>query len=296
LITYTSCPVCASADFLPAVKATDFTVSRKEFEIVQCNRCSLRFTQGIPAANEIGAYYQSDDYVSHTNTQKGLVNQLYHKIRKHTLRQKLRLVQQCTGLKKGRLLDIGAGTGTFIQTMNNAGWRTEGLEPDAAARERALKLYQAGLKPAEKLFEEEAESFDAITLWHVLEHVHELHRYIAQLHFLLKPGGKIIIAVPNYTSYDAWVYQGYWAAYDVPRHLYHFSPQSMKVLMEKHELAVEALRPMWFDSFYISLLSGQYKTGKTQLLKAGTTGLLSNLKALINRHQCSSITYIIGKK
>ena len=138
-------------------------------------------------------------------------------------------------------------------------------------------------------------SFNAITLWHVLEHVHQLHDYIEHLKRILKPQGKLFIAVPNYQSTDSNIYRSYWAAYDVPRHLYHFSPNSIEVLMQKHGLKVDAKKPMWFDSFYISMLSSKYKTGKTNYITAFINGLRSNVNALLNKESCSSLIYIISK-
>jgi SAM-dependent methyltransferase len=147
----------------------------------------------------------------------------------------------------------------------------------------------------DQFFHLPAESFDAITLWHVLEHVHDLSAYVQQLKSLLKERGKLFIAVPNYTSKDAAIYKESWAAYDVPRHLYHFSPRSMQSLMEKHGLKLLGYKPMWYDSFYISMLSSKYKNGKTNLLASFFNGLSSNLKAMGDVKKCSSVIYVIGK-
>lgn len=198
-------------------------------------------------------------------------------------------------MQKGRLLDFGAGTGAFVNTAQLNGWQVTGLEPDAATRGRAADLYKLTLRDTGTLFQLAEESFDAITLWHVLEHVHELHATIGQIKKLLKENGRALIAVPNYTSYDAQQYQQYWAAYDVPRHLYHFSPAAIEKLLALHGLRLRTIKPMWYDSFYISMLSEQYKTGKNQLVSAAWTGLCSNLKALFTRRRCSSVIYIIGK-
>ena len=192
-------------------------------------------------------------------------------------------------------MDIGAGTGAFAAYMQQRGWDSTGLEPDETARERAAALYKLRLLPIGQLYSQAAESYDAITLWHVLEHVHDLHPYLEQLKKLLKREGRIFVAVPNYTSYDAAVYKGFWAAYDVPRHLYHFSPDALERLMEQHGLHLQATQPMWFDSFYISMLSEKYRNGRGSLLKAACTGALSNLKAFIDKSKCSSLIYVIGK-
>jgi 2-polyprenyl-3-methyl-5-hydroxy-6-metoxy-1,4-benzoquinol methylase len=295
LIHYKECPLCHSSDLKPALNATDYTVSHKVFEIWQCGNCQLRFTQDVPDVVSIGHYYRSEDYISHTDTKKGLVNSLYHLVRKQTLSDKRRLILSATRQKQGKLLDVGAGTGAFAAHMQQHGWEVTGLEPDEATRKRAADLYRIQLMPVENLYSLPADSYDVITLWHVLEHVHDLHAYIQQLAKLLKRGGRIFIAVPNYTSYDATVYQGAWAAYDVPRHLYHFSPVSMGILLAQHDLQLQVSQPMWYDSVYISMLSEKYKNGKGNALKAVCTGLTSNFKAFVDKSKCSSLIYVIGK-
>ncbi len=295
LIHYTACPSCGSANLNEVLSATDHTVSHETFAILECRDCHLRFTQDVPDAASIGHYYRSDDYISHSDTSKGLVNRLYHLIRRQTLSDKRRLILSATRLERGRLLDIGAGTGAFAAYMKQHEWEVTGLEPDETARERADALYNLRLLPAGQLYSLPADSFDAITLWHVLEHVHALHPYLDQLKKLLRKGGRIFIAVPNYTSYDAEVYKSYWAAYDVPRHLYHFSPDAMERLLEQHGLYLQATQPMWFDSFYISMLSEKYKNGRGNVLKAAVTGAWSNLKAFVDKSKCSSQVYVVGK-
>jgi SAM-dependent methyltransferase len=295
IITYDHCLCCGSAAVSKAFTCTDFTVSGERFEIWKCSNCTFRFTQNIPAAEYIGRYYQSANYVSHSDTKKGIVNLLYHLVRNITLRSKQNLITEVTRIRQGALLDIGAGTGAFADKMKKAGWEVTALEPEEKAREQALNNYQLRMQEPEKLATFSASSFDAITLWHVLEHVHELHDYLAKFLEILKPTGRLIIAVPNYTSYDAEVYKEYWAAYDVPRHLYHFSPKSMRILLEQKGFVVENMLPMWFDSFYVSLLSEKYR-GRYFFLSPLWVGLLSNIKASKNSRKCSSVIYIIRRK
>ena len=249
----------------------------------------------MPDAAAIGHYYRSEDYISHTNTNKGLINRLYHIARDQTLSDKYRLILSATRIQQGKLLDIGAGTGAFVTHMKQRGWEVTGLEPDETARETASTVHRVQLLDAGHLYSLPPDSFDAITLWHVLEHVHDLHPYLEQLKKLIKRGGRIFIAVPNYTSYDAAVYQGAWAAYDVPRHLYHFSPNAMERLLEIHDLQLQTSRPMWYDSIYISMLSEKYRHGRSNAVKGAFTGLLSNARAFIDKSKCSSLTYIVGK-
>ena len=192
-------------------------------------------------------------------------------------------------------MDVGSSTGDFASEMKQAGWQVTGLEPDEDARKVAVQINNVELNNINLFYELPENNFDAITMWHVLEHVHDLQGYIAKLKSILKENGKLFIAVPNYTSKDAAIYKEFWAAYDVPRHLYHFSPQSMKMLIEKHGMKIEQYKPMWYDSFYVSMLSCKYKNGKINLIASFFNGLRSNSKAIGNAQRCSSVIYIISK-
>jgi 2-polyprenyl-3-methyl-5-hydroxy-6-metoxy-1,4-benzoquinol methylase len=301
-IHYTTCPICGSGNISNVLQVKDYTVSGELFSIAECAECSLRFTQDVPDVNTITPYYKSEDYISHTDTARGFINKLYHAVRKRTIVQKRKLIENTTKKKAGKLLDVGSGTGAFLNEMKQNSWEATGLEPDADARNAAKKLYNHDLKDTSEFYQLPSAQYDAITLWHVLEHVHDFSKYIQQLKTLLNENGKLFIAVPNYTSKDAAIYKEYWAAYDVPRHLYHFSPRSMQVLMEKNGLKVLQYKPMWYDSFYISLLSSKYKNaclpdrqGRTNWLAAFWNGLGSNLTALGDKKKCSSVIYVIGK-
>ena len=295
LVHYTNCPVCGSPDIKNVLSVKDYTVSNETFVIAECNSCSLRFTQDVPDAASIAPYYKSENYISHTNTSKGLINRLYQSVRKRTLKQKRRLIERASGIKKGRLLDVGSGTGAFANEMQQAGWQVTGLEPDADARAVGKQSYNIDLADIGQFYQLQESSYDVITMWHVLEHVHDLQGYIAKLKLLLTENGKLFIAVPNYTSKDAAASKEQWAAYDVPRHLYHFSPRSMQVLMEKHGLRILQHKPMWYDSFYVSMLSSKYIHGKPNLVGAFFKGMGSNLKAMGDVKRCSSVIYIISK-
>ncbi|HMU73432.1 MAG TPA: class I SAM-dependent methyltransferase, partial [Ferruginibacter sp.] len=247
MIHYSCCPVCQSSQIQPKLTARDYTVSRQSFVIWYCSDCTLCFTQDIPDQDSIGVFYASSDYISHSDTKEGIINRLYHLVRKRTLASKKRLVVSATRTNSGNVLDIGCGTGAFLYAMKAAGWTITGLEPDPSARAKAMELYAVNPQEPGRLFELPAASYAAITMWHVLEHVHELHAYMKRIGELLAPGGKLFIAVPNYTSADANAYKEYWAAWDVPRHLYHFSPGSMERLLSLHGMKLESVRPMWFD-------------------------------------------------
>jgi SAM-dependent methyltransferase len=293
MIHYKGCPLCHSELINPVFDARDYTVSGKMFPIWECGSCSVRFTQDVPSEEEIGPYYLSDDYISHTETKKGFINRAYHTVRTFTLQQKRKLVSCSTRQQTGSVLDIGCGTGAFLQVMKEKGWTVQGLEPDPGAREIAEKrgvpvLPTGALSSLNK-------NYEAITMWHVLEHVHNLHGYLEAIAQLLTEDSRLFVAVPNYTSPDAVHYGKCWAAYDVPRHLYHFSPASVGPLMKLHGLEIETIAPMWFDSFYVSMLSEKYLHGKENLVSACWQGLTSNLSAMGETAKCSSLIYIIKK-
>jgi len=295
MIRYQQCPSCGSEKIQKEITVKDHSVSGEEFEIWRCSNCHLFFTQHIPDESEIGKYYRSENYISHSDTRKGIVNKLYHLIREYTLGQKKNLLQKSCGLQRGSLLDIGSGTGSFLTTMQKAGWEITGIEPDKIARKNSEELHH--IKPLEPAAIKDlpSSSFDAITMWHVMEHVHQLQNQFKELNRLIKPEGRVFIAVPNHTSGDADHYRDYWAAWDVPRHLYHFSPESMRFLAGKFGFTIENYKPMWFDSFYVSMLSEKYKSGKSHLLSALISGIKSNLKAMKNVEHCSSVIYILEK-
>ncbi|MEO0474337.1 MAG: class I SAM-dependent methyltransferase, partial [Bacteroidota bacterium] len=238
-------------------------------------------------------YYQSEEYISHSNTNKGFINGIYQIVRNITLRQKRKLVERLSGKKSGLILDIGCGTGEFLGTMKQAGWDTKGLEPDEGARQQAIQHFDLSVDPSDQLFSLEENKFDVISMWHVLEHVHQLQDYISKIRKLLKKDGTLIIAVPNFQSTDAEHYDSKWAAYDVPRHLYHFNPLAMDTLMGKHQFTVHDHRRMPFDAFYVSMLSEQYRHGKLRLIPAFFSGLASWWHNLFHKKRGSSIIYVI---
>jgi SAM-dependent methyltransferase len=296
IVHYSNCPSCLSARIEEWKRVKDHSVTGESFPVMQCRDCSLRFTQDIPSATAISPYYKSENYISHTNTSKGIVNRIYQAVRKRTLAGKRRLVTKYSGATAGTLLDIGSGVGSFVHEMKSHQWQVTGLEPDPDARKIASETYNLVLTDTGEFNNQPDEGFDAITMWHVLEHVHDLHPYLQHIKKILKPGGRFFIAVPNYTAFDSRAYKEYWAAYDVPRHLYHFSPPSMKRLIESNGMEIVTHKPMWYDSFYISILSSKYKNGKTKWPSAIWNGLRSNFQAIGDATKCSSVIYIVRKK
>ncbi|TBR19782.1 MAG: class I SAM-dependent methyltransferase [Chitinophagaceae bacterium] len=289
------CPICNSSNTQFALAAKDFTVSGEEFNISECKQCSFWFTQNAPDELLISNYYNSKNYISHTNSSAGLINKLYQIIRKNTICKKQKLIEKITNKGNGNLLDVGSGTGFFAGTMKKAGWNVVGIEPDENTRKLALELNNVELIDANIFFQLLPNQFDVITLWHVLEHVHSLKPYVQKLKELLKQDGKLVIAVPNHDCFDAKFFKQYWAAYDVPRHLYHFNFESLNLLIENEGMRLEKIKPMWFDSFYISLLSSKYKYKNTRWMLALMVGLWSNVLALIHPKRCSSLVFIFSK-
>jgi 2-polyprenyl-3-methyl-5-hydroxy-6-metoxy-1,4-benzoquinol methylase len=266
----------------------DYSVSQETFDLYHDETLDMLVTHPQPSLENLGKYYESEDYISHTDNKRSLFEKLYHFIKSIALKNKLNLIntQQPS---KGRLLDIGAGTGEFLSVAKYDGWQTIGVEPS----ERAKAIAESkGVSFVEQTKELANQSFDVISMWHVLEHVPDLDQQIKELKRLLKPTGTLIIAVPNFKSFDAKHYGIFWAAYDVPIHFWHFSKTAIKLLFEKEEMKLEKVLPMKFDSFYVSLLSEKYKSGKMNFVKAFFIGLQSNLKA--SQHfEYSSHIYIL---
>lgn len=289
-----NCPICKSSQFSSFLKCKDHTVSHETFQIMECNSCKLKFTNPRPEPQKLGDYYKSETYISHSNISKGFINSAYQVIRKYTLLKKLQLISKY--YRTGKILDIGCGTGEFLKICKDAKWVTLGIEPDPDARKKAVENHGLDVLEEAEIKSLKNEDFDIISMWHVLEHVSNLNERIEDLKRLIKPNGVIIIAVPNLSSLDAQIYQEYWAAYDLPRHLYHFSPSDIETVFESHGLTVFKNLPMIFDSFYVSLLSEKYRMGKSNIIRAFWNGFRSNLYALKTGRKYSSQIYLIRKR
>lgn len=271
------------------LKCKDHTVSRETFSICIDHDSELLVTTPRPLAERLGAYYKSDSYISHTDSKKSFIDKVYQIVRIFAIRRKVNLINSFSNSDKN-ILDIGTGTGDFLLACKQNGWNVAGVEPNQKAKKQSE--YKTGIKVVNDISELKNMQFDVITMWHVLEHVSDLRAYVTSLKKLLKPKGTLVVAVPNYKSHDAVYYKQFWAAYDVPRHLWHFSRLSIKKLFELEEMKVVKTLPMIFDSFYVSLLSEKYKTGNSNILKAFLIGLQSNFKARTSK-EYSSLIYII---
>ena len=263
----------------------DHFISQEYFNLIYHQELDCFETSPIP--ENLDQYYESNDYISHTDAARNWFEKIYQTVKKLSLKNKYQLV-----LKENNnpnLLDFGCGTGDFVKFLQTKNVNAVGVEPSQTARTIANKKE---IKVVERLDQLNNQTFDIITLWHVLEHIPDYQKLIKELKTLLNPNGVIIIAVPNFKSFDAQFYKEYWAAYDVPRHLWHFSQTSIKNLATQFNFKVKSILPMWFDSFYVSLLSEKYKNKKQNVVKAFSIGLISNIKA-IPKKEFSSLIYIL---
>lgn len=285
----TNCPVCQGQHFNIFKVCQDYSATQESFTIVSCQHCNFKFTNPRPTPDAISKYYDSNNYISHSNQNNSLINIVYKNIRKITVRQKANLIKEFSA--SGQLLDYGCGTGEFLHACKQQGWKIQGIEPADIARSQAQKLTGSSIYGS--VFDTNfPDRFDMITLWHVLEHIPSLDATLKKLEQLLNPSGTILIALPNINSYDANYYDKYWAGYDVPRHLYHFEPDSIKQLLKIHHLKIVKIIPQKLDAYYVSLLSEKYKSKKNSYVKAIINGYKSNQYAKKNKSSYSSLIYI----
>lgn len=292
---YQKCPQCGSEKISLHLLCKDYFISRETFELYKCDSCGFVFTQNPPDESAMSKYYESDDYISHSDISKGLLNKLYRIVRGVMLRQKVHLIQKKTGLKKGTLLDIGCGTGYFGGAMKEAGWHVIGIEINEIARNHATSRFGLNVISPEKISSLSSGGFDCITLWHVLEHFHDPFQYFSYISNLLKPDGLCVVALPNCSSFDAKYYGKFWAAFDVPRHLWHFEPSTFNNFLSKVGFRCEEILTLPFDVFYISVLSEKYKGSENFFVKGIIRGKLFFLQSLLRIKGSSSIIYLVRK-
>ena len=295
-IVHTACPVCDSKSITKRHTCKDHFATGELFDIYECSDCGFVFTQGIPHENDIAPYYASPEYISHSNTQKGLLNKLFHIVRSMMLRRKVSLVKRLTLLRKGRLLDYGTGIGYFADKMKKAGWTVTAIDKSEQARQTAKEMFALDVLPQEALSQQKSGHFNVVTLWHVMEHIQELGAFWDELHRILDDKGIAIVAVPNCSSYDAEYYGENWAAYDVPRHLWHFTPSTIMNIAQKHNFILERCYTMPFDGFYISILSEKYKKSSFATLRGMWNGLLGWIASFDKNNASSSIIYVFRKR
>jgi len=275
----------------PYLIVKDHSVSKEEFQLIYNDKFDMLETFPQPPEEKLSAYYKSEDYISHTDAKRNLFERVYHFIRSLSLQRKLKLINTFN-LSDRNLLDIGCGTGDFLRTAQKNNWNVSGIEPNQEARDIANNKTNNAVFNIDQLLKFESNSFDVITLWHVLEHLPKLSDHMSIFKSLLKQNGRLIIAVPNYKSYDAKHYKSFWAAFDVPRHLWHFSQSSISKLTASEHMEIEKTLPMKFDAYYVSLLSEKIKTGKMNPITAFYQGLKSNLLAK-SKNEYSSLIYVV---
>lgn len=289
------CPICGNNHFLHELNCVDHYATGEKFELLKCSECGFVFTQDAPDESKIGRYYETPDYISHSDTTKGLMNRVYHWVREYMLRRKSSLVVNESKKANGLILDIGTGTGYFSNKMKSIGWDVKAIEKNPQARDFAKQHFNLDVDDENSLGYYESGSFDVITLWHVMEHLQNLNVTWETLGRLLKDDGVLVVAVPNPTSYDANYYKEWWAAYDVPRHLWHFSPDVMKKLGEKHGFTLKKSYPMPFDAFYVSMLTEKYKKNPLSFLKGLWVGFCALISTFGSKEKSSSMIYIFIK-
>jgi len=269
----------------------DHFLTQEEFGISECTNCGFLFTNPQPDKNRLQDYYRSEEYISHSGSKKGILNRYYHTGRSFTVKQKYKMV---TRLASGsKVIDIGCGTGELLQEFKKNEWETYGIEPSELASSIAREKYGLTVGGEEDLYHAGSNIYDVVMMWHVLEHVADLNERIKQVQKVMKKEGTFFVALPNCKSLDAAIYREYWAAYDVPRHLYHFTRKSAHNLFNKHQMQIENILPMKIDAYYISLLSEKYRKGKISYVRALINGFRSNYFARKNNNEYSSLIYVI---
>ena len=293
MIKVKKCPICNGVRFTHKMLCKDHTTSKKNFNVVSCETCGFTLTNPRPNSKDLPLYYISDKYISHTNNSQGIFNWLYQKVRIIAVGKKIKLLKSFKS--RGCHLDIGCGTGEFLNACKKTGLKTKGIEPSEIARKKAIKNYKLDISDDTDLSKYKNHEFGSISMWHVLEHIEDLKETVQELDRILKKDGKLFIAVPNHKCWDAKYYKEYWAAWDVPIHLWHFSKSSIQNLFENSNLKLIKTKPMIFDSFYVSLMSEEFKFGKKNYIKGFFIGIISNLHGFFTKKGYSSTIYIFEK-
>ena len=284
------CPVCSGKDIIPYINTKDFFFTQEVFSLTQCRGCNFVFTNPVP--DNISKYYETTDYLSHNTGDNGLLGRLYSTLRNINIKRKYQLVSKYNSI--GNFLDIGCGTGELLSFFKRHDWNVTGIEPNSTAREFAKSNYSIDVFDENKLDELMPSSFDVISMWHVLEHIPDLHARLSQVSKLLKKDGTIFIALPNLDSPDSKKYRDYWSALDVPRHLYHFTQNTFEHLISNHNMKLVHAEPMKFDSYYVSMLSEKYLKNSLYLPAAIISGFMSNIKAKKD-NSYSSMIFVVKK-
>jgi len=296
MVHYNSCPLCRSESLEEYLLTADHFLSGENFSLVKCPACGLVITQDHPNELEAGHYYESEGYISHNDEARGFAASVYRIARKFMLRRKYAMICQAAGIKIGKLLDIGSGTGHFLSVMNQKGWTVTGIEVNEKAREYSRQKFGLEVFGGMENTVRDRGPFDIITLWHVLEHFQDPFSYMTEISRLLAKDGMLLIALPNCSSSDALHYGEFWAAWDVPRHLWHFTPDVFKIFAEKNGFNLRSVKPLPLDVFYISVLSERYRKSSFPFIKGIFRGVWLILAGSLNNKKSSSLIYFLTKQ
>ena len=296
-VNHQQCPICGQKEFKSKYNIQDYTVSKESYYVLTCENCGFMFTQNAPDFEHIGPYYKSEDYVSHSDTQEGVFYKVYHKVREYMLNQKRRaILENSTENRTLKLLDIGTGRGYFLNHMQEHGFLCTGIEQDPDVRKLASDEFNLNILAPEKLYGLQENKYDVITLWHVLEHVHDLRGYLEKIEKLLKKDGLLVVALPNPTCADEKIYKEHWAGWDVPIHLWHFTPQNIEDLLSQYHFKMTDKRRLPFDPFYVSILGSQQRGDTMPMLRGAFNGLRSYISCLSDIDKTTSLIYFFKKE
>lgn len=295
MITHSQCPLCNSSATAPFLSCTDYFLSGEIFELSKCPDCGFVFTRDHPGEDEIGRYYESKEYISHNDAAQGISAKLYRIAREFMLKRKSRMTSKGSGISQGKLLDIGSGTGHFLSVMKKNGWEVTGIEINQKARQLSMLEFGLDVISPNEIRTIPSGSVDAVTMWHVLEHFQDPFTYMSEVARMLKPGGVCLIALPNCNSSDAIHYREFWAAWDVPRHLWHFTPDTFRKFAEKCGFSVKSAKALPLDMFYISILSEKYKGSKLPVIRGLFSGLWLSSASFWKKSKASSLVYTITR-
>lgn len=290
------CPACRATKTTDLFRAKDHLVSGREFLIRKCTECGMGWTADPPPEEEAGGYYASAGYISHTDSKQSLADRLYHIAREFMLKRKGKLVNSAVGKNEGIIIDIGSGTGYFAAFMHRRGWQVTGVEISDQARNYSVERFGINAIGPQQVRDIPSAYADCITFWHVLEHLYDPAGWLGEARRIMKNEGRCIVALPNFASADAEWFGERWAALDVPRHLWHFTPDSFRRFAEKEGFACDRISALPLDLFYISSLSYRNTGNRLPLARGVLTGFIIALRSLSRRESASSLVYVLSKK
>lgn len=296
MVHHNTCSLCLSSRIVSHLQTTDHFLSRESFELFRCPDCGFIFTQDHPDEKNIGKYYESENYISHNESAKGFSSWLYRFSRNLMVKKKKEIVSRFTRLNGGRILDIGSGNGFFLSVIKDSGWIAEGIEINDKARNYSASRFGLKIIPPDQISSVPSASYDCITMWHALEHFEDPIGLASEIKRILKPGGSFIVALPNCSSFDGMYYKNFWAAYDVPRHLWHFTPPTFKMFAEKTGFQIKKIQSLPLDVFYICILSEKYKGSGFHFLKGIIKGKWFFTRTIFNKEKSSSLIYFLREK